>query len=366
MKKHLSVLIFTLSIYNLFAASQTYHSGIGKILINGEEKKLNLGILVKLPTNADDLQIVIDSFQIGDTLDYFLKGFDKNPLKSLYPEIRYTNLYGGKYNLEIKVIGQDGAVRHAINTPIIKNELWWEQWQFLVALILATSLAVGVIAFAWASNLSRQKMKEEKLRTQIASDLHDEVGSTLSSISFFTMGLKRKLSTKAPEALETLDDIYDSSNKTIENLRDTVWSINPKNDSFGELLEKMRSFTVQLLSAADINCTIENRLEKQGIDANKLKINPDQRRNVYLMYKEAINNLVKHSKAKNANINIEKLREGILLRIQDDGIGLDLDKNYEGNGLKNFKERAKNSFIDLDIQSQPRQGMIITMLIPEL
>lgn len=255
--------------------------------------------------------------------------------------------------------------RHCV-LNLNKQKFWYEEWWSGLVGLFSFLVFSLILAYLGVLFYRLQQRKAQKLRDQISSDLHDEVGSSLSSIIFLIKSLERKLKNKAPEVLSILQDIYDSSSTSIDNLRDAVWVINPKNDTIGELLDKMRSFAYLLLPAAEVHLDYYNAFDLSGKDPNKLKINTKQRRNAYLMFKETLNNVVKHAQAKTVTVKIEREKNGVKIFVKDDGIGMDLTKEQKGNGLKNFKKRAKESLIDLKVISQLGEGTSITLFIPEL
>jgi hypothetical protein len=366
MKKLLLGLLVVFYCNALFGVCYVDTIYIQEILVNGEPKTLSAQNTIEFAKGAVDLIINLDSFRLGDTLCYQLDGFDKYEIKSKFPQIRYTNIPGGAYTLAFYFIHPNKEKGKPRKITLNKEKIWTEQWWSVLVGVFSILILAAIIAFSWAFYYRWQQRKEQKLRDQISSDLHDEVGSSLSSIAFSIKSLERKVKIKAPETLPILDDIYASSSTSIDNLRDAVWVINPKNDSIGELLDKMRSFAYVLLPAAEIQLEFDNAFDRLGKDPNKLKINTKQRRNVYLIFKESLNNIVKHAQAKTVMINIKREKNGVKIFIKDDGIGMDLTKEYKGIGIKNLKKRAKESLIDLQLNSQLGIGTSITMFIPEL
>ena len=202
----------------------------------------------------------------------------------------------------------------------------------------------------------------QTIRNHIAADLHDEVGATLSSIGISIRTIQKRLGKNAPEVAEILERMKIATDQTNLNLRDTVWSINPENDSFDRVFDRMSTFACQILQDREILCTINNEVDM----TKPFKISMEQRQNVYLIFKEAVNNIAKHSDATKVNITMKHEKEGIRLTIEDNGKGFNIADNYDGNGLKNYRRRAEESFIEFDIKSTPSVGTKISMLIPEL
>jgi signal transduction histidine kinase len=317
---------------------------------------------LQLEALDDDFRFRLENTKEADSIIYQLVGLDKEPIATCDPVIRYTNLKGGVYNFTA-FNKKDSIFSVPTHLKIDIESALMETWWFGPSIAFYLLLMASAIIYFWMLYNFRQKMRVQNIRNQIAGDLHDEVGSTLSSISIFTKALRRDFAEKEPDALPVLDKILASSQETITNLRDTVWAIHPDNDDMEKLLDKMQAFAYQVLSAQDIKV----ELNKHFNPKNPLKISMEQRRNVYLMFKEAINNIVKHSEATKVWIDIKQERNGIRLHVKDNGKGFDqLRGDVEGNGLKNFKKRAKESFIEFKMITNIGEGTVIEMFVPEI
>ncbi len=294
----------------------------------------------------------------SDIYTYCLEGFDNGIKKTKYPITRYTRLKGGDYKFWVKFNNDTIKVISKVHVERSLDEEWW----FYPSLLLYGLLIAGAITYFWNIYNLRQKLKVQTIRNHIAADLHDEVGATLSSIGISIRTIQKRLSKNSPEVADTLERMKTATDQTNRNLRDTVWSINPENDSFDRVFDRMSSFAYQILQDRDILCTIHNEVDM----TKPFKISMKQRQNVYMIFKEAVNNIAKHSDATKANISMKREKEGIRLTIADNGKGFNIADNYDGNGLKNYRRRAEESFIEFDIKSTPSVGTVISMLIPEL
>lgn len=299
----------------------------------------------------------------GDSVlyGYQLVGFDTQEKQSRYPEARYTNLTGNEYKLLIRSRA-NGQWSATTTVPVLVERELTEEWWFIPSVVGYIVLLLGAAIYFFLLYNFRQKLKVQAIRYRIAADLHDEVGATLSSIAISTRLAQKKVGDSRPDVQSILDAIKADSEETIYTIRDTIWAINPDNDSPEKLFEKMRSFAFQVLTAQDIALNYDNRIT---VDKS-LKMSMEQRRNVYLMVKEAVNNIAKHSGASKASLQISRTDDGIGLVISDNGCGFDLAAGFEGNGLKNFRTRADESFITLTIESAPGRGTELRMLVPEM
>lgn len=352
----LSWIILTAS--NL-GAQPTHSTGIKEIHLNGVAFFPPFRDLTLQP-NDDDLSIYFIDTPAIEYYQFQLVGLDEKPFTSQYPYTRYTNLSGDNYLFRLSTIqGRDTSSTFSLPIKVLPKatEATW----FLPALVLYLALIVFAIAFFWLMYHYRQKMRVERIRNQIAGDLHDEVGSTLSSIAIFSKALKRNIKDQNPESVSTLDQIIEAAEETNSNLHDTVWSLNPNLDRIGDLYEKLRSFAFQVFTAKNIELIFDANLT----EVKNIRISMLQRNNVYLMIREAITNIVKHSEATQVLLSIKKDGRKVKVKIQDNGKGL-AEGVAKGNGLKSLERRAKESFIQYNLKTRIGEGTTITLMIPPL
>ncbi len=278
---------------------------------------------------------------------YRLDGLEDNWNNSDNGEIKYTNLpWGYNYRLLVKVSNPSGQfgpekmlARFAIATPFYAS--WW--------FILLCIFCVAGLAFAAYRYRVNQLIALQKVRNKIARDLHDDIGSALGGISFLSEAAKQQLQqSNVAGAEKMLGKIGHNSRETVENISDIVWSVNPKNDSAKYLIDRMRVFATDLVAASEIKIQFDHH---PGIEHVKLSM--EQRKNIFLIFKEAIYNSVKYSGCKNIIININKTSGGLQVTIKDDGSGFDLN-NYvskNGNGIPNMRLRASEINCDFSIKS---------------
>lgn len=192
---------------------------------------------------------------------------------------------------------------------------------------------------------------EEKLRLTIARDLHDEVGSTITSITILS-GLVLHNSTEKQQ--DYLQKINEQSQNIMECMSDIIWTINPNYDTFEQTVLKMKEFAIELVEQSGIRCEFET-----NINLKNQTINPEERKYIYLIFKEAINNAVKYSKAQVIRILISQDEENFTILIQDDGSGFNHLKENTGNGIRNMQERANAIKADFEIQSSENVGTTV-------
>ena len=187
-----------------------------------------------------------------------------------------------------------------------------------------------------------------KERQRIASELHDEIGSNLSSMALTSHILTDKLQGD-PKYLKRLSDLENLATTSAESIRDIVWFINPQNDSFEKLINKMRLTTTQMLGDIKFNFKT-NAME--NIDSN---IAIEVRRNLFLIYKEILNNIIRHAHARYVQVDLQKDKNSFVLKVKDDGRGFNAALKM-GNGLRNFQMRAKAINGSVTINSHINKG----------
>jgi signal transduction histidine kinase len=196
----------------------------------------------------------------------------------------------------------------------------------------------------------------QTIRNNIAQDLHDDIGSTLSSIAILSELIMRE--NKESATIEIMRDIKDNSQLLMEKMDDIVWSVNPKNDPFDELLIRVKNFAAKLFEAAQIDYEITIADDIAGIE-----LPLEYRQHIYLIIKEAVNNLVKYSGAKLAFIEIIKSDSALKILIKDNGKGFDKNAQMQGNGMRNMKNRAELMNSKLCIDTDEGTALSLTIKI---
>lgn len=343
----------------LLSISSYAQLSIKQVLINGRTYPYRKDSTITLSDTDRFLIIEFNPIE-GNGIKYYYRtpALDNSWSWTSYPSIHYQDLAGGDYTLQIRAKEEEKELA-ALDISINKKQAFWQRWWFWPSILIYILLILGVGFYLFFIYDLRQKLKLQHVRNQIASDLHDEVGSNLNSIAIFVELLRRKVILEKPEFLPILDKITDNSEETVLLMRDTVWAINPDNDSTEKLFERMRSFGIEILSAKGIQFDFETM-----IDLKKDLFSMEQRRNIYLVYKEAINNISKHSEASKALCKVNQQQGLIKLTISDNGKGFDFNETFEGNGLKNFKLRSQQDDLKVSVHSYPQKGTEVLIEIP--
>lgn len=228
-----------------------------------------------------------------------------------------------------------------------------------IVLGIVLIIAICFLLYQWNKIQSKKYKKLIDIRNSIARDLHDDVGATLSSISFYTDAAKQRIEqNKNDEALTILNEMGRSARTSIENMSDIVWMVNPKNDSFEFLFLKIEDYAKQM--CASNNMEIEYLNSVQYIH----KIDLLKRRDIFLICKESINNAVKYAKADKLLVNMKNEKGNLNICIKDNGMGFNVDDALKGNGLLNLKVRANNLGGNIQINSMLNIGTEIILNVP--
>ncbi len=300
----------------------------------------------------------------GRLYSYRLEGFDKEWTEpSTQHTVTYTNLNPGTYTFYVRGSNTDGKWNEKGNSiRIVIVPAWYQTWLFKISMIL---IAAGGI-YAFYRYRLRQALKLQSIRNNIASDLHDEIGSTLSSISISSAVIRKKMNDDSTEASTLLSQISTNTDNMMEAMSDIVWAVNTKNDQFENVVNRMRAFAIEILEPEDIllNMNVSPKLDH-------IVLNMQQRKNLYLLFKEAINNIAKYAGCKNVWVDINIHSGKIMMKIKDDGKGFSQSlpgtgnmATLGGNGLNNMQKRAKELNGKIAIDSAIGQGTEVILEFP--
>lgn len=326
------------------------------IIVNGKVKNFTDTSKIQLNEAETDLLVEFSDqnpSKVGYEYILAKRGEKEIWQKVSYPTAHFLDF--GYGNFIFKIRAQDSKNRAEVQLEIQKKMAFYQEWWFWPIIAFNILAIIGVLIYLFFLYDFRQKLKMQHVRNQIAADLHDEVGSNLNSIAIFTEVLRK---TADKNTLPIIDRITTNSKESVSLMQDTVWMINPKNDSTEKLLERMKSFASSVLASKNISLDF---ILPEGIE--KLKFNMDQRKNCYLIFKEAINNIVKHADASKVVVNISPNKNGVGISIEDNGKGFNINDIHDGNGLQNFKERAEEAEFELKIDSEINKGTLVEMHI---
>ncbi|MCX6270262.1 MAG: triple tyrosine motif-containing protein [Bacteroidetes bacterium] len=311
-----------------------------KLVLKGDDNNLIFHFGVICFTDADQL-----------LFRYKLAGFDKDWVAAgSSREVRYGSLPPGRYQFLFSVLNRGVWIDYQKPIILIIRPYFYKTWWFLTLCISILFL----LGYLLIRNRFRQILKMERLRTRIATDLHDEVGSTLTSISILSEILGNKMK-NTPDG-KMIAEIHGSARKILEGIDDIIWLVNPTNDVFRNLELRIREYAIPLFESRNIDFNIHF---DEKLSAVQLPM--DVRRNIYLITKEAINNLIKYSQCTRADIHFTEYAGGFEMSVTDNGTGFDPEIQTGRNGLKNMRLRAEKIRGSLVINASPGRGSQIIL-----
>ena len=285
---------------------------------------------------------------------YKLEGFNSEWINNgVNHTATFTNLDPGDYTLKVTGSNSDEVWNNdGISVSITILPPWYMTWWFRFSVF---TLVVAGIYFFYRYRL-QQVRNLQSIRNRIARDLHDEIGSTLLSISLYSDVAGKLVNEKAPEATGMLSQITESTTNMMEAMSDIVWAINTRNDRFDNMLNRMRGFAVEVLEAK--NCQVHFNADESMMSS---QLGMEQRKNLYLIFKESINNAAKHANCQNVWVDFYTMGNKLHLKIRDDGKGFLATQKFQGNGLINFYKRTQELGGELKIITEPGKGTTIDL-----
>jgi len=260
-----------------------------------------------------------------------------------------------KKEQQIRLLRQEAQLREQALT-----QSRWQRNALLIGGLLLLLLGGAVAAYLLNRARLRRLEEAQRLRQQIAQDLHDEVGSTLSSISLLSGMTSSLLEQNRPEtAQKMVQKIYTDARQILEAIDEIIWTINPGNDSLQRIVFRLQEYARPLMESRNIAFTF-------GFDPSleNLPVSMEVRRNLYLIAKEAINNLIKYSEATQAVVRFDHRGEQLTVIIEDNGRGFDPSEPTTRNGQQSMRKRAEALEGSLTVESAPNQGTKLEVMLP--
>ena len=266
----------------------------------------------------------------------------------------YTNLSPGTYIFKIKGSNSDGVWSdNFASIKIVIVGPFWKTWWFITLLVILLSAFLYYLSTIRIKNL----LAIEKLKSKLAADLHDNIGSGLTEISILSEVASRKNHNDPKNAGSELNKISDLSRQLVDNMSDIVWVVNPNRDSLHDLIIRLKDSYSELLNSMGISFKAKH-LEK----LRDIKLPMDVKQNLYLIFKEAINNSIKHSYCKHIILDANLRNDVLEISLTDDGNGFDDNKTNSGNGLKNMLNRAVQIGGRIKMRSSVNNGTSIRFI----
>jgi ligand-binding sensor domain-containing protein/two-component sensor histidine kinase len=268
--------------------------------------------------------------------------------------VHYLSLASGNYELRIRAVTPEGGlssspatVRFRVAPPL------WQRWWFLfLATFAAASAAYAVYRYRVSTILEVAEM-----RTRIATDLHDDIGANLTKIAILSEVARQRLGES--EDSTPLVSIARIARESVSAMSDIVWAINPKGDSLLDVVRRMRRHAEEVFAAGNVSLAFA-ALETDGA----LRVGISVRRDLFLIFKEAVNNAARHARCTHVAIDLRAEGSWLELRVIDDGAGFDAAAESEGQGLASIRRRAEKMGGKIEVESHPGHGTSVRLRVP--
>ena len=323
-------------------------------LVKGEKKSL------QLKYNENFLTFEFASLDYTNPSDnnyqYRLQGLEEewNSVDASMRFANYTNLAPGKYTFEVRGSNNDNVwSENTASISIIITPPFWRTWWFSLILIITAAAAIYYLSTIRVKNL----LAIEKLKSKLAADLHDNVGSGLTEISILSEVAAKNNLKNSVNLSEELQLISNTARTLVDNMSDIVWMVNPNRDSLYDLILRLKDAYKEPLYNLGISIKTSN-LEK----IKDIKLQMEYRQNLFLIFKESINNAIKHSQCTNIFLEVNFHSDVLEINLVDNGIGFDLQAVSNGNGLTNMSNRAEAIGGKIKMKSVLNKGTTIKFI----
>ncbi len=294
---------------------------------------------------------------------YMLEGVDQDWVDAGTRNFAsYQNAGSGNFTFKVRASVGNGKWTPAVFSIRVEivPPFWRRWWFYAICVILVTAVLYAIYRYR-----VNELVKRQAIRNKIAQDLHDNLGSTLSSISVYSEVARIHGEKNEKENLnDLLEKISTTSTEMVTEMNDIVWAINPRNDSMDKIVQRMESFAKPLAAARNIAFDLQYDRSVLSV-----QLDMDKRKNFYLVFKEAVNNAIKYSAASKLSAQVIVKDSQLVLKVIDNGKGFIVEKEItdehaSGNGIRNMRNRTTQMNGSLEINSQPGTGTSIWLSIP--
>jgi ligand-binding sensor domain-containing protein/signal transduction histidine kinase len=333
------------------------------------------GLRLEPDQNQIEFEFFGLNFALGAPLRYQYKfeGFDRDWSAPSEQRTVAANLAPGSYRFLVRAVNADGQVSAtpgAVSFIILPP--FWQRWWF----ILLAAAALGGLAYLGHRSRVARVVAVERVRTRIATDLHDDIGASLSRVAILSEVVKHQAGQDNghnTQSAALLTEIADSARGLVDSMSDIVWSIDPRRDDLQQVVARARQFAADVFEAQGVQWefSVPPEVEKA---IEKIKLDPDERRHLYLIFKEAINNAAKYAGCQKFSLALAVRQQQLIAEISDDGCGFVwqpasvqpvlLSKTRGGNGLQNMQARAVELGGKLQIETAPGRGTRLYLTMP--
>ncbi len=358
--------------YYIYEPSDTivedYHPPIylNHFIVNGHERKIIENII--LPSDENTItfgfQGIINRNETEARYEYrLINKNDSWKLSTNNNSVTYSMLAPGTYTFQVEAVNYNNKKSSTPAEFTFKiDSPFYRRWWFYSLIIFSLTLLVFLFIRIRTSRL----IEIEKIRTRIASDLHDEIGSGLTHIAMLSEHSIRETGegqrTDSPDdkfsSVRSMERIGKISRSLVDSMIDVIWAIDPKFDSLNDFILNFKAYANEICESKNI----ELKVKSQNIE--KIKVTARIKRNLQLISKEAVNNALKYSGCTEICYNLNVKSKTIYLSVEDNGQGFNPDRILYGHGIINMKKNAEDLDGNFEIKSEPGKGTIIFINFP--
>jgi len=352
---------------------------IESVLVEGQQQKTNRlssawQQTVVIPPGSEQLEIDYTALNLsapeGVRFKYWFDGDDTTKPQIVSERIaRFPKLAPGNYRFHVTACNEDGVWSPVASVLLLSvGPFFWQTRIFLVLVIVfVIAIIAGIVRYISTQKLLREvqflKQQEEleKERARIARDLHDQLGANLTQVALLSEMAEDDKDSPA-EIVSHAQQIYQTARETTRSLDEIVWAVNPSNDTLEGIANYACKYAQDYLAMANIRYRVD-----VPPDLSTITIPPEVRHNVFLAFKEAVNNVVKHAQASEAHIRLRLGGDRFTLEVEDNGRGLgglDPEAAKLRNGLRNMRKRMEDIHGDFSLDPGSNGGTIVRFTVP--
>ena len=284
---------------------------------------------------------------------YRLEGLDENWIDARGRRYAgYPNLQPGAYTFRVLAANNDGLWnREGASVRVLITPPYWQTWWFR---LLIVTLVVGVLTLAYQYRIYHL-LQVERTRQRIAQDLHDDLSGQINGIALWLQSLGRSERFTDDDRAKLLD-LWQQARNLLDNLRHLIWIVDTEKEHLADLVERMESSVDQIFP--------DGQAHFEGPPAiPNVSLGMELRRNLLLIYKEALHNAARHAHAKKIHIRVAYAQDTLSFSVEDNGVGFDPTRSYPGDGLRNLRDRAKKIGATLQVDSWPGNGTTVRLSV---
>jgi ligand-binding sensor domain-containing protein/two-component sensor histidine kinase len=336
---------------------------ISSLRISGEtylHSEMGETVVPEIALDARQNHVEIDFFSISTDspvrYQYRLEGADRQWSEpTSQRSATFASLSPGPYRFLVRAISPNGQNSEPASVALHIYPPVWHRWWFLAGAGLMLALA------GYALHRSRlvRLLELERVRTRIATDLHDDIGSSLTQIAILSEVARRRMTKPDPAVAEPISRVSAISRELVDSMSEIVWAINPRNDRLQDLASRMRRFAADVLTGRQISLRF-----RAPDDVQNIPIDANLRRQVLLIFKEVVHNAVRHSGCTAVQVDIAVRNRSLVLVVGDNGRGFDDRQATDGQGLRSMAARANSLDGRVDVVSVPDRGTTVRVVIP--